>query len=386
MSNNRHPGFVVVGNPGSRRLDLFQAALARLEQPPARIVPYAGLLSSDVILPDVVPTGAVVRIESPGKDFEVERQILAAGAEAAAGSTFAHIPTGSARRLAFDKGLILYPHQWYLGLEAALDLVTRQLDACPAHRLMNAPADIKVMFDKPRCHQRLQRSGVPVPQGLGMVRSFDELVTRMTQTGCRRVFVKLAYGSSASGVVAYRTNGSQHQAITTVEVVSQGGVLRLYNTRRIRICRDVREISVLIDALCHHRVHVEHWLPKAGLDNHAFDLRIVVIDGRARHVVVRQSQSPMTNLHLLNARGDPDAVQARMGVAAWAAARRTCQQAAACFPASLYAGIDLLIAPGYRRHAVLEVNAFGDLLPGVLHDGVDTYTAEILALLGAAHD
>jgi hypothetical protein len=171
-----------------------------------------------------------------------------------------------------------------------------------------------------------------------------------------------------------------------VEVVRQGGALRLYNTRRIRVCQDVCQIATLIDALCYHRVHVEHWLPKAGLDNLAFDLRIVVIGGRAQHVVVRQSQSPMTNLHLLNTRGDPDAVRARMGAAAWAAARRTCEQVAACFPASLYAGIDLLIAPDYRRHAVLEVNAFGDLLPGALHDGIDTYTAEVLALLEESHD
>jgi hypothetical protein len=52
----------------------------------------------------------------------------------------------------------------------------------------------------------------------------------------------------------------------------------------------------------------------------------------------------------------------------------------ACFPASMYAGLDLLLTPGFRRHAVLEVNAFGDLLSGVLHDGADTYEAELRAL------
>ena len=55
---------------------------------------------------------------------------------------------------------------------------------------------------------------------------------------------------------------------------------------------------------------------------------------------------------------------------------------AARFPGSLYMGIDLLISPDYRSHAILEVNAFGDLLPGVLSRGVDTYTAEVLALCG----
>jgi hypothetical protein len=51
-----------------------------------------------------------------------------------------------------------------------------------------------------------------------------------------------------------------------------------------------------------------------------------------------------------------------------------------CFPGSLYAGIDLLIANGFRKHAILEVNAFGDLLPNVLWNGRDTYTAEIEAV------
>jgi hypothetical protein len=55
-----------------------------------------------------------------------------------------------------------------------------------------------------------------------------------------------------------------------------------------------------------------------------------------------------------------------------------------CFPGSLHGGVDLLISSDFRRHAVLEVNAFGDLLPGVTCDGVDTYAAEIAAVTGHA--
>jgi hypothetical protein len=136
-----------------------------------------------------------------------------------------------------------------------------------------------------------------------------------------------------------------------------------------------------VDALCRERVQVEEWIPKAGLDGQTFDLRVVVIAGQAQQVVVRLSRSPMTNLHLKNQRGDLSALLDRMGAEAWQAARRTCERAVALFPGSLYAGVDLLIAPGYRRHAVLESNAFGDLLPGITHGGLDTYAAEISALL-----
>ena len=46
--------------------------------------------------------------------------------------------------------------------------------------------------------------------------------------------------------------------------------------------------------------------------------------------------------------------------------------------------MDILIAPGHRRVAVLEVNAFGDLLPGLLVGGRDTYAEQVAALMDAA--
>jgi hypothetical protein len=107
----------------------------------------------------------------------------------------------------------------------------------------------------------------------------------------------------------------------------------------------------------------------------------VVIAGQARHVVVRMGKGPMTNLHLGNQRGDLSAVLAGMAPEAWQAARQTCERAAAVFPGSLLLGVDLLIAPDFRDHAVLEANAFGGLLPGALSEGEDTYEAEVRAVL-----
>jgi hypothetical protein len=73
-----------------------------------------------------------------------------------------------------------------------------------------------------------------------------------------------------------------------------------------------------------------------------------------------------------------------MGEEAWSAALRTCERAAAVFPGSLHAGVDLLIAPDFRRHFVLEANAFGDLLPDVMSEGMDTYEAEVRAVVAAS--
>jgi hypothetical protein len=374
---------VLVGNPGSRRVELFQAALAGLGLAPARVVAYADILGGRAHLASAVPPGAVVRIESPGKDFAVEQALLRLGADEPDDehADYERIERAAVEQLVFDKGRILPLRQWYLGLRAALRLIDGQLAACPPHQLMAKPDDILVMFDKRACHARLAAAGVAVPRCLGPVGSYDELLAVIEQAGCPRVFVKPAHGSSASGVIAYQLNRGRHLATTTVELVRERGVLRLYNSRRLRQYRDDADVAALIDAVCRQRAHVEQWLPKASVAERVFDLRVVVIGGQARHVVVRMSRGPMTNLHLLNQRGVWADVLERLGDAAWAEARRCCELAMACFPASLYAGIDLLIAAGYRRHAVLELNAFGDLLPGVLWDGVDTYAAEILAAL-----
>ena len=67
-----------------------------------------------------------------------------------------------------------------------------------------------------------------------------------------------------------------------------------------------------------------------------------------------------------------------MGEEAWSGLLTSCEQAMEkCFPRSLYAGFDVLLEPDFRTSWILEVNAFGDLLPRTLHQGRDTYAWEI---------
>ena len=108
----------------------------------------------------------------------------------------------------------------------------------------------------------------------------------------------------------------------------------------------------------------------------AFDLRVVVIGGEARHAVVRQSKSPMTNLHLGNSRGNLDQVKTKLG-SHWDEVMATCEKVMTLFPRSLYAGVDVAIGAEFDSHVVLEVNAFGDLIPNVEPKGNDTYESEI---------
>jgi hypothetical protein len=383
------PPFVVIGNPESRRVAGFAAALARRGLPPARLVPYTDLLAGRVCLAEVIPAGALLRIESPDTSWPVEQAILARGAGAAdpeGSDAYARAPRAAIQALACDPGAIRYPRQWYLGWCALLTELAAVLPAVPGARWLNPPADIACMFDKRACHARLAAAGIPLPRALAPPNSYAELLAALDAAGRDRVFVKPAHGSSASGVVAYQRAGARHQATTTVELVAGPDGVRLYNSRRVRVYRDQREIAVLLDALCRHRVHVEQWVPKAGLHGQVIDLRVLMISGQVRHTVVRLSRGPLTNLHLGNDRAGIAALLPRLGADAWAAAQATCARVAAAFPASLYLGIDLLITADYRAHVVGEVNAFGDLLYHTLDAGQDPYDAEIAALLGQEAD
>lgn len=371
-ASNGPPRLAVVGNPGSRRVSLFQDAVAAAGLPEARTVPWVDVLRGGGVR---FLAGETVRIESPGEHAEVDR--LLRGADE---------PTrveGSAL--------------WYARFTAAVREVARAAREAGAH-LLDAPADIAVLFDKRLCHGVLDAAGVPVPASPtsgpagAPVRGWDDVRDLMAAHRTPRVFVKPAHGSSASGVLAVETaGGGRIRAATSVERDPAG---RLYNSLRVRRCTTEREIAAVVDALAPDGLHIERWLPKATRRGRAADLRVVVVAGRATHAVVRTSASPMTNLHLGGARGDLAEVRAAVEAAggSWGEALAICERAAAAFPDTLCVGVDLLPLAGWRRFAVGEVNAFGDLLPrltglpGSGAEGLDTYAAQVAAVLERARN
>ncbi|MEH1013237.1 STM4014 family protein [Micromonospora sp. CPCC 206060] len=345
---------VVVGNPDNRRVALFLAAAVRAARP-VTVLPWRQLAAGPVEL----PTGGLVRVDSPGEDPEVDRLLRGATVPAAHGEI-----TGLAA--------------WYAGLCAALDRLA-QAAARAGATLLNDPRDIAVMFDKRACHARLTRLGVSVPPALPTVAGdWAGLRAALRSAGWSRVFVKPAHASSASGVLALQLAPGRIRATTSVELTDDG---RLFNSLRVRDYRTESEVAAIVDRLAPDGLHVERWFPKAGIGQRTVDLRVLVVAGEPSHVVVRASRGPLTNLHLGNVRGDLAAVREALGPVGYAGALTTCVRAAAAFPGCLHAGVDLLIGSDWRRHAVAEVNAFGDLLPR-LHDdaGRDSYDAQLHAL------
>ncbi|MFI6528972.1 STM4014 family protein [Streptomyces uncialis] len=357
------PRFAVVGNPANRRTGFFLDAVRAAGLPDARVLPWVDVLRGGAGF----RPGETVRVDSPGEDPEVER--LLRGTD--------------------DPARVEGTARWYTRFTAAVREVADSARGADC-RLLDGPGDLAALFDKRLCHAALRRAGVPVPpsptSGGGVpVRGWDDVRELMREQGTPRVFVKLAHGSSASGVLAVESAGAGRLRATTSVERTPGG---LFNSLRVRRYTTEREIAALVDALAPDGLHIERWLPKASLDGRVTDLRVVVVGGRATHAVARTSRSPMTNLHLGGARGDlarvRDAVTRAGGD--WAGALEVCERAAACFPDTLCVGVDLLPLVGWRRFAVAEVNAFGDLLPGLTGlpggpaEGLDTYAAQVAAV------
>lgn len=322
--------------------------------------------------------GTIVRIDSPGPNAAVTRCILTAGIEPM--EQRGRVPLG-ARAIdarSFGRGEIVRPLQWFLGLRRLL----RRLEALWTPRgawWMNTPSAVLTAFDKRECRDLWSLAALPIAAGMQPIQSYAKLRAAAPDRH-RRLFIKLRYGYSAMGAVALEWRGDRARAITTVEVTRQAGEPRLFVSKRPRVLDREQEIAWLVDTLALEEIVVEDWLPKARLHGKPFDLRILTIGGRARHVVGRAHNSPFTNLNL-----DADRVAshelAELLGEHWPGILSLAERAAARIPGAWSLGMDLLVRPGRRDGVLLEANAFGDYLPGLLCDGETTYEMQIREFL-----
>ena len=368
--------YLVVGNPENRRVSLFQSALKRFGKPIAHVLAYRDLLADAECLQrwlqawqarSLGSSRLCIRLESPGENVEVEQQLIARGLRL----------SGRRARLIHEHGRIYHPRPWFVGYT---DLLNSFADATAPFenvRFASHPQEILLAFNKPLCHQHLMQYHIAVPEAMADVADYDQLIAGMRALGWSRVFVKLATGSSASGVVAIHLSSTGVRALTSMEMIGSGRRAKFYNNLKLSSYTRQRQVASIVNFLCDAGAHVERWLPKAALGDRNFDLRLLAIAGQPMHCVVRTSRSPITNLHLGNRRGDLDLLRARMSVQAWSTVQELARQTAAAFPKSHMLGLDIMLQPGFRRPTVLEVNAFGDLLPGVHVRNLDSYQAQI---------
>ncbi|OMF41663.1 MULTISPECIES: STM4014 family protein [Paenibacillus] len=385
--------FLLIGNPDNRRTQGLQEARHRLGLKPAVVLPYAQLLQNwrhgrtiadtvDFNLP--VP---LIRIDAPGEDWDVERELLFLGAMNDSSTLTAGMGTeafSAEQALALEQewGRIYAPAQWFRGWKACLDRIGRESrEIWSEVRFMNDPADIQLMFDKRTCQQHLSSHGVDVPPALQFsrpIRNYMDLRSSMKSAEMHRVFVKLACGSGASGVVAYQVNPrtGDEIAVTTMGMEQRQGKTIFFNEGRLRKYTRSEEIATLMNWLCAEGAQIERWMPKATLDQRAYDIRQLVAGGQAGHAIIRLSRTPITNLHLRNERMLP--AEAGLDEQRMALVRLAAQAAMSAFPNSWSAGIDVMLTSGSNPRAyVLDVNPFGDLLYRVEHHGLGTYEWEM---------
>lgn len=356
---------ILIGQAKQRRTRLLQAALHARGLPPATVIDWAELLRNPAAVAERLRAAAAapVKLDSPGESTALEHALIREGWQRLGQ------PGPPPQPLAH--GELAHRHWWYAGFAEAL---RRLEDAAPdramAGRWLNAPRDILRMCDKRDAQERLIAAGIATPPLLGPIDGYAQLRERMRAEGVDRVFVKPRYGSSAAGVVAYRCHrDGREAAYSSAEWVRDARGARLFNSLRPRCYTRSDEIAGLIDTLAVQSAYAEVWIAKPRAPGGAhFDLRVVAFAGRARQRVARIAAQPMTNLHLGNRRG---AVETLLDPAVVARIEDAVARAAQVFPQSGSIGFDLI--PGHRCVRVLEANAFGDLLPGLGWQGLETY-------------
>ena len=370
--------WTIIGNPDCRRVAFFQKALAEHEEPPATFVSYADLLNRRVDLREHLSPGSIVRLESAAELWTTRQQLLKHGIEPALAEGYTAADPEQIGQIVGPNAPEFKPRQLYLGFCRLLREIELAIKDCSAITI-SSPNNIICMYDKLTCQQRLTSFGVPIPSIITVPKTYDDMRAACGNKG--RFMLKMSHGSGGVGCVALHFSQGRVRAITSSQTLAMIDHQYADAHMPIQHLDDEVVIAQLIDSLCKEQAHVEAWLPKARLEGQPFDLRVVVIAGKPCHAIARLGRSPFTNLNLGGTRRSISLLLQHVGESVWHDVERISENVASCFPESLYMGVDYLLRPNGNLH-VLEINAFGDLLLNVHHEGHDPYSAEIATMKG----
>jgi hypothetical protein len=370
------PRYIAIAIPDSKRWQAYAPQLLafwaeRGVRPEIEVVPWSMVVPRDGNLDDLpaFDRPGLVRLESPGRDWEVARLLLQAGSRAVPQE--AHTDWLA---LPYQKGRLVRPGLLYEGFRRVLAGLKCSFDQRPHLRPLACPLGVAELFDKNRTSERLTAAGIPCPPSVVAPSNPEELLDLLRRVSFPVAYVKLNTGSSASAIAVVRAGDDPPWAITSIARLGEG----FFSTRRL--CRySGDDLHAVLAFLLHEGACVQRGIRMAQIDGQNFDVRVVVIHGQPAFTIFRLSSQPMTNLHLGGRRGDPVHCRASIPTRAWLDALDHCVEAAHLYD-SAAVGVDLLFESGYLHHYILEVNAFGDFFPNLVNEqGESVHRVEIEA-------
>lgn len=243
---------------------------------------------------------------------------------------------------------------------------------------LNSPESIAAVLDKRECKLRMQAQDIPVTQMLtGNVQSLEQLISFMEKKRIFSVFLKPTFFSGAAGVIAFRMHPLSKKMVVYTSCYLTDG--KLTNTKTLYYMEDQKEIMALVDAILKLDVIVERWYPKSRFQGKSFDLRAVYQFGHIAHMVVRQSDGPVTNLHLNNQALDIGEIT--LDEAVMGDLEVICRDAVNLFQGLAVAGIDILLEKNTGKPYIIELNGQGDLIYQDIYADNRIYREQLKELL-----
>lgn len=334
---------------------------------------------------------ALVRIESPARDFEITRALLAAGAR----------ETGDPddqkwSEVKFDLGKLVEPRLVFLGLQRVLKGLAKSASEVEGLKLLADPTDVVSMFDKNETSQRMMEAGVATPEFVDIEKlswpknatgrrevnqSTVTLMRELKELAFQSFYAKLAYGSSSSGILYAEVvpSGSQVVGLSTMAMIDE----EFYNTKALKEL-DVVDVGDRLAYLFRQGITIQRAINKSTINGDNFDVRTIVINGKVEFTIFRVSRHPITNLHLGGYRGDWDRCRAAIPDRVWLDAMDDCVRAAELYHSHIV-GVDLAFDRDYFGHRIIELNPFGDFFPGWMNkNGQSIYHVELESMFEMA--
>ena len=263
----------------------------------------------------------------------------------------------------------------------------KRLSSCKCH-FLNTPEAILSVLDKRLAKEELVKYGIPVTDlVLGNINSSEELLDFMKDSKEYSLFIKPVDYSGAAGVLAFRLNPVTGRMKLYTSCRLEDG--KLYNTKKLFAIDNTTEIINIIDKLAGKGnkgsmpgLIAEKWYPKSSFNGRSYDLRVVLQYGKVQYIVVRQSDGPVTNLHLNNNAMDFKELNLPGNIEEDIC--KTCKKAASVFKGLNVCGIDVMLDRGSRKPRIIEINGQGDLIYQDIFSENKIYTEQVNMLSGKA--